>query len=121
MAERYRAGRVVLAGDAAHVHSPAGGQGMNTGIRDAIALAGALACALKDHDSAALDSYSKERRPVAEQVVSLADRLTKIATVSRFLSPLRNLAVRAFAHNPLLPRKLALQLAGLAGEAGVSR
>ena len=70
IAERYQAGRILLAGDAAHVHSPAGGQGMNTGIQDAIALAGALAAALESKDFAALERYSRERRPIAERVIA---------------------------------------------------
>src|SRR6185436_7699314 len=94
LADRYQAGRILLAGDAAHVHSPAGGQGMNTGIQDAIALAGALAAALDRKDPAALDQYSAQRRPIAERVISLADRLTRAATVSSPLRPFRNAALR---------------------------
>ena len=91
VADRYRAGRVLLAGDAAHVHSPAGGQGMNAGILDAMRLAGALVKALAG-DEAALDAYGSERRPVAQQVVALADRLTRLATVRPGLRALRNAA-----------------------------
>ena len=80
VADVYRAGRVLLAGDAAHVHSPAGGQGMNAGILDAMRLARALRQALAG-DEAALDAYGGARRPVAQQVVALADRLTRMATV----------------------------------------
>lgn len=90
VADVYRAGRVLLAGDAAHVHSPAGGQGMNAGILDAMSLAGALLEALAG-DAAALDAYGVERRPVAQQVVAFADRLTRLATVRPGLRALRNL------------------------------
>jgi 2-polyprenyl-6-methoxyphenol hydroxylase-like FAD-dependent oxidoreductase len=66
LADRYRQGRVFIAGDAAHIHPPTGGQGMNTGIQDAYNLAWKLALVL---DAAApealLDSYEAERRPVA--------------------------------------------------------
>ena len=64
VADVYRAGRVLLAGDAAHVHSPAGGQGMNVGILDAVSLAGALEQGARRRH-AALDAYGAERRPVA--------------------------------------------------------
>ena len=70
VADTYRNGRLLLAGDAAHVHSPAGGQGMNLGIQDAIALADALSSTLAGSDTA-LDAYSAARRPIAQQVVSL--------------------------------------------------
>ena len=72
VADIYRAGRLLLAGDAAHVHSPAGGQGMNLGIHDAIALADALSCTLAGR-TPRLDAYGAARRPIAQQVVALAD------------------------------------------------
>ena len=79
----YRAGRVFLAGDAAHVHSPAGGQGMNTGMQDACNLAWKLA--LVHHGLAAaepfLESYSIERSAVGRQVLADAGHLTTIATL----------------------------------------
>ncbi|WP_406319694.1 FAD-dependent oxidoreductase [Streptosporangium sp. NBC_01639] len=112
VADAYRAGRVVLAGDAAHVHSPAGGQGMNTGIQDATALGEALLAALKG-DQAALDVYATTRRPVAERVISLAGRLTRLATVNRRLRPIRNLALRILARNPGFRDGLAMRLSGL--------
>jgi 2-polyprenyl-6-methoxyphenol hydroxylase-like FAD-dependent oxidoreductase len=65
LAEHYRAGRVLLAGDAAHAHPPAGGQGMNTGIQDAHNLAWKLAAVTRGADPALLDTYEAERRPVA--------------------------------------------------------
>lgn len=79
----YRVGRIFLAGDAAHVHSPAGGQGMNTGMQDAINLAWKLALVVRGLATAPalLDSYDAERRPVGAGVIASAGRLTKIATV----------------------------------------
>ena len=66
-----------LAGDAAHVHSPAGGQGMNTGIQDAVALAARLAGVLRDGaDERILDGYEAERRPIAADVVAFTHRIT---------------------------------------------
>jgi 2-polyprenyl-6-methoxyphenol hydroxylase-like FAD-dependent oxidoreductase len=112
VARAYRQGRVLLAGDAAHVHSPAGGQGMNTGMQDAIALAEALGLALAG-DLAALDVYEAQRKPVAEQVVTLADRLTRMATAPRALRGLRNLVLSTLARMPNFRRKLAWQLSGL--------
>jgi 2-polyprenyl-6-methoxyphenol hydroxylase-like FAD-dependent oxidoreductase len=112
VADVYRAGRVVLAGDAAHVHSPAGGQGMNAGILDAMSLAGALIKALAG-DTNALDAYGAERRPVAQQVVALADRLTRLATVRPAWRAWRNLLLSTLARVPTVSRRLARRLSGL--------
>jgi 2-polyprenyl-6-methoxyphenol hydroxylase-like FAD-dependent oxidoreductase len=80
-AVRYRAGRVFLAGDAAHVHSPAGAQGMNTGIQDAWNLGWKLALADRGvADEALLDSYQPERWPIGRFVLRFTDRATGIAT-----------------------------------------
>jgi 2-polyprenyl-6-methoxyphenol hydroxylase-like FAD-dependent oxidoreductase len=100
LADHYRAGRLFLAGDAAHVHSPAGGQGMNTGIQDAVALARRLTAVL-GHGAAdtVLDEYETERRPVAAEVVALTDRITRIATIDSV--PLRT-ARNALLHALLL-------------------
>ena len=73
LADRYRNESVFLAGDAAHIHSPAGGQGMNTGIQDAYNLGWKLATVWKGGSSALLDSYEAERRPVAAHVLALSD------------------------------------------------
>lgn len=75
MVDRYRAGRVLVAGDAAHVHTPAGGQGMNTGIQDAFNLGWKLAAVEQGADPALLDSYEAERLPVARDVLELSTRL----------------------------------------------
>ncbi|WP_153978650.1 FAD-dependent monooxygenase [Paenibacillus xylanilyticus] len=69
MVECYRNGWVFLAGDAAHVHSPAGGQGMNTGIQDAYNLGWKLATVIRGADTTLLDTYDEERRPVAQTVL----------------------------------------------------
>lgn len=74
LADSYRSGPVFLAGDAAHVHSPAGGQGMNVGIQDATNLGWKLAFAARGHpDRALLDSYDRERRPVERLVSTWTD------------------------------------------------
>ncbi|EFG75353.1 FAD binding domain protein [Mycobacterium parascrofulaceum ATCC BAA-614] len=116
VADTYRAGRLLLAGDAAHVHSPAGGQGMNLGITDAAALAGALAEVLAGGPDAALDAYSAAQRRRAERVLKLTGRLTRVSTLPRPLRPLRNAGIRLAAGVPAVRRQLALRLSGLGTE-----
>jgi hypothetical protein len=77
MVARYRIGRVFLAGDAAHVHSPAGGQGMNTGIQDAYNLGWKLERVLRGAPDALLDTYEEERLPVAANVLGISSKLYK--------------------------------------------
>jgi 2-polyprenyl-6-methoxyphenol hydroxylase-like FAD-dependent oxidoreductase len=78
----YRQGHVFLAGDAAHVHSPAGGQGMNTGMQDAFNLSWKLASVIqKTCGEHLLDSYSVERSVIGDEVVKATDRLTAIGTL----------------------------------------
>ena len=113
VAERYRSGRLLLAGDAAHVHSPAGGQGMNLGITDAIALAGALSNVLHGGPEAGLDAYATAQRQRAQRVLKLTGRLTRMATLPRPLRPLRNEATQLAARVPAVRRQLAFQLSGL--------
>ena len=113
VADRYRAGRILLAGDAAHVHSPAGGQGMNLGITDAISLADAFSEVLDGGSDAALDAYAAAQRRRAGQVLKLTGRLTRIATLPRPLRPIRNSGMRLAARVPAVRRQLGLQLSGL--------
>jgi 2-polyprenyl-6-methoxyphenol hydroxylase-like FAD-dependent oxidoreductase len=102
-ATRYRAGPVFLAGDAAHVHSPAGAQGMNTGIQDAWNLGWKLALVSRGvADRALLDSYDAERRPVGGFVVRFTDRAFSVATST---NPLLHLL-----RTELVPRILPLGL-----------
>jgi 2-polyprenyl-6-methoxyphenol hydroxylase-like FAD-dependent oxidoreductase len=78
----YRSGRVFLLGDAAHVHSPAGGQGMNTGMQDAFNLAWKLALVInKSCGDSLLDSFSPERSGVGDEVLKQAGRLTAVGTL----------------------------------------
>lgn len=72
LAERYRVGRVFLAGDAAHVHPPIGGQGLNLGVQDAFNLGWKLAAAVAGGPTDLLDTYEAERRPVAADVLDTA-------------------------------------------------
>ena len=98
--ERFREGRVFLLGDAAHIHSPAGGQGMNTGIGDAINLAWKLSAVLSGKAAAGLlDTYESERRPFAEALVATTDKAFSLATAA---GPLAN-----FVRMHLVPRVAA--------------
>ncbi|HEY4019799.1 MAG TPA: FAD-dependent monooxygenase [Pseudonocardiaceae bacterium] len=113
VADRYREGRVLLIGDAAHVHSPAGGQGMNTGIQDGVALGKLLAKAVNGED--VLDEYEATRRPVALGVVAFTDQMTRMATLSSApLRVLRDAALPLLTRIPMVRRRIAYQMAELA-------
>ncbi|HTJ69964.1 MAG TPA: FAD-dependent monooxygenase [Actinospica sp.] len=110
---RYRIGRVFLAGDAAHVHSPAGGQGMNTGLQDAANLSWKLASALTGGPDL-LDSYQAERRPVGAKVIKGSGALLRMAMLqSTAVRTVRNELVSAALHTPLAARRLPLAVSGL--------
>ena len=113
VADTFRAGRLLLAGDAAHVHSPAGGQGMNLGIQDAVALADALAAVLGGAPDGLLDEYSNARRPIAKDVVAMTDRITRLATLPRAARPIRNAAIGLLGRVPSVRLALARRLSGL--------
>ena len=108
-ATHYRADRVFLAGDAAHIHSPAGAQGMNTGIQDAVNLGWKLAHALRGANPALLDTYETERAPIGTMVLRFTDRAFTIATST-------NPALR-FARARLVPAVMPLALKVKAGRA----
>lgn len=115
VAAHYRAGRAFVAGDAAHVHSPAGGQGMNIGIQDAVALGDRLAAVIAGtQPNSHLDGYEPERRRVAQGVVTMTDRMTRMGTLSGSAGQfMRNAALRAVGHLPALQRKIATRMAEL--------
>jgi 2-polyprenyl-6-methoxyphenol hydroxylase-like FAD-dependent oxidoreductase len=98
--DRYRCGRVFLAGDAAHVHSPMGGQGMNTGIQDAVNLAWKIDAVLSGASDEVLDTYHSERHPIGERVVLQSGVMARAIT-------LRPRAARGL-RNVLAPRLLRL-------------
>ena len=83
MVDRYRVGRVFLAGDAAHLHPPTGGQGLNTGIQDAYNLGWKLASVLRGDPESLLDTYEEERLPVAAAVLGLSSHLYKTRSLKR--------------------------------------
>lgn len=114
LAARYRVDRVFLAGDAAHIHSPAGGQGMNTGIQDAANLGWKLAYVLQGRGDAAtlLDSYEAERRPVAHDVIGNAARLLHVGMAPHPLARLaRDAAISVLGHIPALQARLRTEMA----------
>lgn len=113
LAATYRAGPVLLAGDAAHVHSPAGGQGMNLGIRDAAALGGLLADVLGGADPILLGDYTRCRRPIARGVVRQTDLMTRGATLHGLPARARTRILPALSAIPPVRRALAMNLAGL--------
>jgi 2-polyprenyl-6-methoxyphenol hydroxylase-like FAD-dependent oxidoreductase len=94
-AARLRVGRIFIAGDAAHIHSPFGGQGMNTGLHDVWNLVWKLDLFLRGHgNEQLLDSYTDERLPVIKSVIDTTDLLTKVmGTPNKFAQALRNTVI----------------------------
>lgn len=109
----YSVGRVYLAGDAAHVHSPAGGQGMNTGMQDAFNLAWKMAMVWKGHAlPTLLASYSAERSAIGTQVLANAGNLTRLTMLKNpILIELRRVGIAALSRIPALRQRFADQLA----------
>lgn len=79
LADRYRVGRVFLVGDAAHIHPPTGGQGLNTSVQDSYNLGWKLAAVIAGRSDALLDTYEEERRPIAADVLGLSTNLLDAA------------------------------------------
>ncbi|WP_138734217.1 FAD-dependent monooxygenase [Modestobacter excelsi] len=108
---QYRHGRVLLAGDAAHVHSPAGGQGMNTGIQDAVNLAWKLALVSTGRAGPGLlDSYHAERHPVGAAVVRQTNAMTDAMTLEGPAATLRAVALSVLGHLPAVTDRLMTTL-----------
>ena len=103
----YRCGRVMLAGDAVHIHSPAGGQGMNTGIMDAHNLAWKLALVASGRSpDGLLDTYGQERGPVAADVLALTHTLVRLGTITHPVQrALRNTIVPVAGSLPPIQRR----------------
>lgn len=97
---KLHAGRIFIAGDAAHVHSPFGGQGMNTGLHDVWNLVWKLDLFLRGHgNDELLSSYDAERLPVIKNVIETTDLLTKVmATPSKFVQALRDTIMPMASH-----------------------
>jgi 2-polyprenyl-6-methoxyphenol hydroxylase-like FAD-dependent oxidoreductase len=115
LARSYRKGRFFLMGDAAHVHSPAGGQGMNTGLVDAVFLGQLLASILRgERPESDVDAYEQMRRPAAAQVLGLAGQLTKIAILHEAPKrAIRNAILSLIGVLPPARRRLLMNLSGL--------
>lgn len=112
----YRGGRVFLAGDAAHIHSPAGGQGMNTGMQDAVNLAWKLALVVRGEgrDGPLLDSYSTERSAVGDLVLRNAGAMTRVALVRNpIVQRIRNFVVSHVTHLSPVQQRMAEQITEL--------
>jgi hypothetical protein len=108
VAEHFRKGRAFLLGDAAHIHSPAGGQGMNTGIGDAINLAWKLAAVLAGRaPDNLLDSYEAERIGFARRLVATTDRVFSFATAEGWIADI----LRTRVAPVLFPRVIAFEAA----------
>ncbi len=115
-ATHYRHGRVFLAGDAAHIHSPAGGQGMNTGMQDAFNLAWKMALVASGHgkEDVLLDTYHEERSPVAEKVLRDSGRMIRSNFVKNPLTRfLRDGIVRLAGRSGKIKQTMIRTLSGL--------
>jgi len=119
VADRYRRGRYFLVGDAAHVHSPAGGQGMNTGIVDACVLGKLLPEVLAGRkEESYLDGYEVLRRPAANRVLALTGRLTSAAMLKNPVArACRNFAFGLIGRFPPMRRQLEGNLSGISRRA----
>ncbi|MBC2900997.1 FAD-dependent monooxygenase [Streptomyces cupreus] len=114
-APAYRVGRVFLAGDAAHVHTPAGGQGMNIGLHDAANLSWKLVAVLQGRaDDALLDTYQSERHPIGTKAMRSSGALIRLA-MPKYAWTMGLRSALASTVNALTPvrRRLALQITGL--------
>lgn len=111
----YRCGRVFLAGDAAHVHSPMGGQGMNTGIQDAANLAWKIDAVLSGADDEVLDTYQTERHPIGKRVLRQSGLMARGVTLKpRLARAVRNLLAPRMLRIPRVRDAVAGSFAGTA-------
>ncbi|MFI5505859.1 FAD-dependent oxidoreductase [Mycobacterium sp. NPDC051804] len=112
---QYRCGRVFLAGDAAHVHSPMGGQGMNTGIQDAANLAWKIDAVLSGADDEVLDTYHSERHPIGKRVLRQSGLMARGVTLRpRMARTMRNLLAPRLLRVPRVRDAVAGSFAGTA-------
>ena len=115
VADRFRVDGVFLAGDAAHVHSPAAGQGMNTGIADAYDLSTRIAAVLDgEAGESTLDRYEQARRAAALEVLRFTDRMTRVAMLDKPVARLlRRFMAGSVGRLPPVRRRLAMWVTGL--------
>jgi len=116
LADNFRFNRVFLAGDACHIHSPVGGQGLNTGLQDAFNLAWKLAMVTQGTATEKmLDTYGVERRHIAKQVLRNTDALTKkFSNTNQFKTMMRRLMTPLLFASPKVQQKVVLDASGLA-------
>ncbi|MER5516108.1 FAD-dependent monooxygenase [Streptomyces sp. NPDC002763] len=113
-APAYRVGRVFLAGDAAHVHTPAGGQGMNTGLQDAANLSWKLAAVLHGHATPdLLDTYQAERHPVGRSVLRSSGAIVRLAMAKGWQLPVRDALITALGRLAPVRRRIMGQITGV--------
>jgi 4,5-epoxidase len=115
MVNRFRKGRVFLAGDAAHIHSPSGGQGIVTGVQDAYNLAWKLGAILRDGaPDRLLDTYGEERLPAAREVLRTTDRTTNVFFATKTLSRLlRDYVILPVLRLPFMQERLVREMSQL--------
>jgi len=114
VAKAYRKGRLFLAGDAAHRHSPFGGQGLNTGVQDAYFLAPLLADAVKNGKVDGLEQYEKVRHPIGKQIVKRTSAMTRLMTSrSRPVQSMRNSIMPLLMSLPPIRHKALMTLTQL--------
>jgi 2-polyprenyl-6-methoxyphenol hydroxylase-like FAD-dependent oxidoreductase len=113
LAERYRSGRILLAGDAAHVHPPAGAQGLNVGLQDSFNLGWKLAAEIREGASEnLLDSYHHERHALGEHLLMQTCAQTELGQTEERMQPVRGL-FKSIARNEVVQRQLAEMVTGL--------
>ncbi|WP_152362037.1 FAD-dependent monooxygenase [Microlunatus speluncae] len=111
---RYRNGRVFLVGDAAHTHSPAGGQGMNVGLQDAANLSWRLAAAIHGHGPARqLDGYHAERHPVGKAVLRSSGSLLRLAVAETPFWQRANWVIETASRLAHVPDRIIRQISGI--------
>ena len=113
--KQMRVGRMFIAGDAAHIHSPFGGQGMNTGLHDIWNLVWKLDLAVRGHATESLlNSYTAERHPVIKEVIETTDFLTKaMGTPSKLAQSLRDTLIPVLSHLTPFQHAFVNRLSGL--------
>lgn len=114
--DQFRIGNIFFVGDAAHIHSPVGGQGMNTGIQDAYNLAWKLALVIREraHPSL-LDSYQLERHPIVLDIVQKTELMTKLmVSRNKFQNAIRNIILRIARHSRFILNKVCMRITQLA-------
>ncbi|MCG1028560.1 FAD-dependent monooxygenase [Virgibacillus halodenitrificans] len=114
-AASYRDGNVLLAGDAAHVHNPVGGQGMNIGFQDAVNIAWKLAYVIKNNfHPTLLDSYQQERKPIAAEIIKKTSRMINVISMNQpWAIQTRNNMMKSILQRPSIQKKVMKNLSQL--------